>query len=172
MLQTETWCRTCLGWRLSRHFVCGCLPQPPALIDELASLCSLELFLFRRTCLSSAHHSIPLGQQLISRSRKQSLPLFACKNAVHRWFSRQPSAVRSKVQIVNEWPDRSSSRRSPSYPPFALFFFLLCIAEQGTYVSSAHYDVATCFACSVFSCHMLWKAWLPREVLPAWICCA
>lgn len=137
MLQTETWCRTCLGWRLSRHFMCGCLPQPSALIDELTSSCSLELF-FCPTCLSPPPFHSTRPAELISRSRKQSLPVFVCKNAVHRWFSRQPSAVRSKVQVVNEWPERSSSRRSASsYPPFCSFFSTLhCRARDIRFFST------------------------------------
>lgn len=83
------------------------------------------------------------------------------------WFSRHPSIVRFKLPIVNEWPERSSSRRSPPFLSLTVLFFSSALPSK-RHSSQQHIMMWL----NVFSHRVLQNALLPhKSSLPEFVVC-
>lgn len=161
-------CHTCLGWHLSRYrLVCKGLLQLIALIDvdELASSRIYLLFFFSPTCLSSMHHSAPLGQQLILEARSNHCQCLRVRTLCAVVL---PTPFHCALQVADcervTWKILFKKIPSLSFPYGSVF--LLRVAKQETFFSATHYDVAECIFPSCAA-----KCLASPQILSAWICC-
>lgn len=138
---------------------------PSLMLTSLLPRVFILFYFFSPTCLSSVHHSAPLGQQLILEARSNHCQCLRVRTLCAVVL---PTPFHCALQVADcervTWKILFKKIPSLSFPYGSVF--LLRVAKQETFFSATHYDVAECIFPSCAA-----KCLASPQILSAWICC-